>query len=49
MPKLTKTSYGVMQYYTPVSIAPHQANYKGQSVQIKEIPWFESLDFSYFT
>ena len=44
MLKLTKTSKVVMHYlYTTVSIALHKANYKGHSVQIKEIPWFESL------
>ena len=44
MLKLTKTSKVVMHYlYTTVSIALHKENYKGQSVQIKEIPWFGSL------
>ena len=46
MLKLTKTSKGVMHYlYTTVSIALRKENYKGHSVQIKEIPWFESLQY----
>ena len=46
MPKLTKTSKGVMLYSDiTVSIALYQANCKGHPVQIKKIPWFESLEF----